>query len=109
MLRLREAQLTSSRKHKLRHEKPFKCDVPDCSWETGFPTANDLVRHKSSKHDVTSGKHYICAAPHCSKKSKFWPRADNFRQHVKKLHPELELQEVMDKSVRFPQGAQRSY
>ncbi|CAF9904117.1 MAG: hypothetical protein ALECFALPRED_004853 [Alectoria fallacina] len=85
-------------KHQLRHQKPFKCDVPGCNRETGFTTKNDLDRHKKSIHQVYIGKSYMCAAPHCAKKNKIWPRADNFRQHIIRLHRDWNVQELMDKS-----------
>lgn len=85
-------------KHRLRHEKPFKCEVSGCSRKVGFTTKNDLDRHKKSIHQVYTGKSYMCAAPHCAKKNKIWPRADNFRQHIIRLHDEWNVQELMDKS-----------
>ena len=93
--------LTRDSKHRLRHERPFKCDVSGCAWTTGFTTKNDLDRHKKSIHQVYTGKCFMCAAPHCPKKNKIWPRADNFRQHVMRLHSKLKVQEIMDKSVEL--------
>ena len=86
-------------KHKLRHEKPFKCDVEGCGRVTeGFTTQNDLDRHKKSLHNVMSGKSYMCAVPHCAKKTKVWPRADNFRQHCQRLHKDWDLNVLIDRS-----------
>ena len=85
-----------------RHEKSHKCDIPGCNRnEVGFTTKNDLDRHKKSIHGVYIGKSYMCAAPHCAKKNKIWPRADNFRQHIKRLHGDRDVQELMDKSVKL--------
>lgn len=67
---------------------------------TGFTTKNDLDRHKKSLHQVYIGKSYMCAVPHCPKKNKIWPRTDNFRQHLKRVHEDWKnVQELMDKSV----------
>lgn len=86
-------------KHKLRHEKPFKCDVEGCSRVVeGFTTQNDLERHKKSLHNVMTGKSFMCAVQHCAKKTKVWPRADNFRQHCQRLHKDHDLNELMDRS-----------
>lgn len=93
------AGLTAQSKHKLRHEKAFKCEEPNCTREKGFTTQNDLDRHKKSIHNIFSGKSYLCAAPHCAKKKKIWPRADNFRQHILRCHKGMDPQELMDKSV----------
>ncbi|KAI9694344.1 MAG: hypothetical protein M1820_008992 [Bogoriella megaspora] len=79
------------KKHITKHEKPHKCDVPGCPRKEGFTSANDLDRHKKSKHNVKpkhgSDRSYKCAADQCRKKMKIWPRLDNFRQHVVKIHP----------------------
>ena len=88
-------------KHKLRHDKPFRCDFQGCSRREGFTTQNDLDRHKKSLHQIHSGKSYMCAAPHCAKKTKVWPRADNFRQHCQRLHKDQDLHELMDRSEKF--------
>ena len=88
-------------KHQLRHDKPYKCEISGCNRKEGFTTKNDLDRHKKSLHQVYTGKSYMCAAPHCAKKNKIWPRADNFRQHILRLHRDWEVQELMDKSVEL--------
>jgi len=76
------------KKHMYRHEKPFKCDFPSCGRSTGFSTVNDLERHKRSKHpsSVTSKTQYRCVATPCKSKDKLWPRLDNFRSHLKRMH-----------------------
>lgn len=79
---------SASRKHKQKHEKPHHCDVPGCTRVEGFSTPNDVDRHKRSCHPETraNGKCYRCIIPTCRKKEKKWPRADNFRQHLKRVH-----------------------
>lgn len=76
------------KKHKQKHEKPHRCDVPGCSRTEGFSTPNDVDRHKRSCHPEqrANGKCYRCIVPGCRKKEKKWPRADNFRQHLKRVH-----------------------
>lgn len=96
-----------SRKHVLRHEKPWKCGVPNCKrQQEGFSTKNDLDRHKKSVHAVlpdglTNDKTYICAAAKCAKKNKVWPRADNFKQHCDRVHKKdgYDVDDLMNKSV----------
>ncbi|KAF7556234.1 hypothetical protein G7046_g6354 [Stylonectria norvegica] len=80
-------------KHKLRHERPFVCDVTGCRrCLEGFSTKNDLDRHKRSVHsDITvSGARFICRIGTCAAKDppKLWPRADNFRSHLFRVHQE---------------------
>jgi hypothetical protein len=78
------------RKHKLRHDKPFMCDVLGCKRVgQGFTTVNDLDRHKKSVHRVNVlAKSYQCASKTCRNKEKLWPRLDNFKQHIERMHKE---------------------
>ncbi|KAI4278719.1 MAG: hypothetical protein LQ337_000828 [Flavoplaca oasis] len=78
----------------LRHEKPYKCDVLNCQKNDGFSTNNDLDRHKKSVHKImptnSNDRSFRCAALNCPKREKIWPRLDNFRQHCKRIHPEVQ-------------------
>ncbi|KAL3424271.1 C2H2 type zinc finger domain protein [Phlyctema vagabunda] len=78
------------KKHHLRHTKPFVCNVPECSRKDGFSTVNDLDRHKRSKHPhispSTRNKAFHCIFPGCKSKDKVWPRLDNFKSHLKRVH-----------------------
>lgn len=79
----------SFRKHELRHLKPFTCDFADCKRGIqGFTTTNDLERHKKSVHRVNLGPGcYQCASETCRNPAKIWPRLDNFKQHLERMHP----------------------
>lgn len=82
-------------KHKQRHEKPFVCPEPNCTRKVGFGTQNDLARHLQSVHSA-DGIKYRCTLGTCRNKEKNWPRADNFKSHLKRVHnihisPELDL------------------
>ncbi|KAI0425954.1 hypothetical protein F5Y09DRAFT_80093 [Xylaria sp. FL1042] len=76
------------KKHDQRHKKPFKCDVKGCTRTEGFSTTNDLDRHKRSVHpgSQTLGNRYVCQIGPCKNKDKIWPRADNFKAHLKRVH-----------------------
>ncbi|TLD21117.1 hypothetical protein PspLS_09218 [Pyricularia sp. CBS 133598] len=76
------------KKHMQRHDKMHFCKEPGCSRKEGFSTQNDLDRHKRSKHPAThaTGRRYRCHLGACKNKPKKWPRADNFRQHLKRRH-----------------------
>jgi hypothetical protein len=87
-----------ARKHMLRHEKPFKCDVPGCSRNEGFTTSNDLDRHKKSIHKIgLDDKSYQCASEKCKAKTKVWPRLDNFKQHIERMHKDENEDELIRK------------
>ncbi|KAI1762015.1 hypothetical protein GGR53DRAFT_521933 [Hypoxylon sp. FL1150] len=81
------------KKHKQRHDKPFKCDVPGCTRPDGFSTPNDLDRHKRSLHpdEKATGNRYRCPIGPCKSKDKIWPRADNFRAHMRRVHQKVSL------------------
>lgn len=79
------------KKHYLRHTKPFVCQVQGCARTEGFSTTNDLDRHTRSKHptvipESASVRRFRCHVPGCKSKDKSWPRLDNFRSHLKRVH-----------------------
>ncbi|KAI1439223.1 hypothetical protein GGR50DRAFT_690571 [Xylaria sp. CBS 124048] len=79
---------SEQRKHDQRHKKPFKCLIAGCTRKQGFGTENDLIRHKRSVHPEadTPGKRYACSMGSCEHKFKTWPRADNFKSHLQRMH-----------------------
>lgn len=77
------------RKHMLKHTLPYHCDVRGCSRDKGFTSRNDLDRHKRTVHADRSvaGRFFVCTLDGCAKKKhKLWPRADNFRCHLSRVH-----------------------
>ena len=91
-----------ARRHRLLHEKPFKCLEPDCERSyNGFSRQADLSRHLRNVHDEPMPRtiEYQCKAEGCPRKGKSWYRADNFREHCRRLHPSLVFWELMEKSL----------
>ncbi|KAH8170701.1 hypothetical protein LIA77_09482 [Sarocladium implicatum] len=78
------------KKHEQRHAKPYRCEVPACKRTDGFSTKNDRQRHERTVHRIKSGdfQPLYCYFPPCSESPspKAWPRADNFRQHLARVH-----------------------
>ncbi|GKT99818.1 hypothetical protein FLAG1_04974 [Fusarium langsethiae] len=76
------------RKHELKHSLPWRCNVTGCSRNKGFTSKNDLDRHKRTVHNdrTVSGRAFVCNIGSCAKKTKVWPRADNFRSHLERMH-----------------------
>lgn len=73
----------------LKHTLPYHCDVRGCSRDKGFTSRNDLDRHKRTVHADRSvaGRFFVCTLDGCAKKKhKLWPRADNFRCHLSRVH-----------------------
>lgn len=93
-----------NRKHMMRHTKPHKCKHPGCSRQVeGFSTRNDLVRHTSSVHGTGGSKIWFCMAPGCQKPDKSWPRLDNFKQHLIRMHPECDVDELVRLAEQRPE------
>ncbi|EEP76650.1 predicted protein [Uncinocarpus reesii 1704] len=92
-------QFPTRRKHMDRHEKRFKCDIADCRRREGFATPNDLDRHRKSVHGILpkhgSVKVFKCFVRGCSKRDKIWPRPDNFRQHLTRVHKGCNVKEMV--------------
>lgn len=83
--------LSMYRKHELRHTKPFRCEISGCSRTEGFSTTNDLDRHIKSRHPSAAQgpdctKRFRCLVLGCKSSEKSWPRLDNFRSHLKRVH-----------------------
>ena len=73
----------------LKHDKRFRCTVLDCKKQAVFGTQNDLDRHLKSVHKLETGRattSFRCSVPNCPKKNKTWPRLDNFKCHIIRLH-----------------------
>ncbi|KAL5449444.1 hypothetical protein PMIN06_006824 [Paraphaeosphaeria minitans] len=90
------------KKHMLKHDKPHACDVQGCrrvAQGKGFTTINDLQRHKKSVHRIgVERDSYQCASDHCRNRSKIWPRLDNFKQHITRMHGDEDETDLIRKS-----------
>jgi hypothetical protein len=90
------------RKHSTRHGKPHRCTEKDCPRREGFSTRNDLDRHKKSVHNIVqegvSDRSYKCAGLNCPKREKIWPRLDNFKSHVGRMHKTEDVDDVVKRS-----------
>ncbi|KAJ5177517.1 Zinc finger C2H2 [Penicillium coprophilum] len=94
---------SDKRKHEARHKKLFKCDVPNCPRKDGFGTINDLARHKKCVHNKEPERGpkmmYMCFGAHCPRPNKKWPRLDNFKQHLNRMHQEEDGEALLKKSM----------
>ncbi|KAJ4287179.1 hypothetical protein N0V90_012577 [Kalmusia sp. IMI 367209] len=101
-LNVSSAPSESTEKHMLKHDKPHACDVSGCrraAQGKGFTTINDLQRHKKSVHRIgVERDSYQCASEHCRNRGKIWPRLDNFKQHISRMHKDEDEQELIRKS-----------
>ncbi|UPX11576.1 uncharacterized protein EKO05_0002175 [Ascochyta rabiei] len=89
------------KKHMLKHDKAFVCTIQGCKRNgKGFATVNDLDRHRKSVHKIDSHrtKSYRCAHDDCRNKPKIWPRLDNFKQHIGRMHRDYDDFELIKNS-----------
>jgi hypothetical protein len=89
-----------SSKHMRMHEKPFRCNYLGCTYHNGFTTQNDLDRHLKSKHlggIDSKSKSWQCVGKGCKSPAKIWPRFDNFKQHVTKMHSKENARELIER------------
>ncbi|EIT73808.1 hypothetical protein AO1008_11920 [Aspergillus oryzae 100-8] len=90
---------SDKRKHEARHRKLFKCDEPGCTRKEGFGTINDLARHKKCVHKQEPERGpkvlYMCFGRNCPRRGKEWPRLDNFRQHLSRMHNDEDTSELL--------------
>jgi len=91
------------RKHMVRHNGPHTCNVPGCRRAIqgkGFATIDDLQRHTKSVHRIGIEKvSYRCTSKHCRNRGKIWPRFDNFKQHIDRMHKGEDEEELIRKYV----------
>lgn len=87
----------------LKHDKRHTCDIPSCpraAVGAGFTTINDLNRHKKSVHRVGGeNRSYRCASESCRNKDKIWPRLDNFKQHICRMHKGEDEDDLIRRSI----------
>jgi hypothetical protein len=93
--------LTMLRKHQARHDKPHPCSYSGCPKR--FATPNDRARHEKSVHAITvsGSKSYKCCAKDCNKADKIWPRLDNFKQHLVRMHGAENVEELVQMSDKI--------
>ena len=74
-----------------RPAKPHHCAFCQVFPPKAFRSANDLKRHLRTVHDLVNHRDTVwqCRIPDCKAVGKKWPRFDNFKAHVKRMHGEL--------------------
>lgn len=92
------------KKHFARHEPQYFCTIPGCSrGRDGFTTKNDLDRHRKTMHKILSpnDRFWKCFYPDCAKTEKVWPRLDNFKAHIVRMHGSQYVQENVTKAEEW--------
>ncbi|KAK5080045.1 hypothetical protein LTR70_008969 [Exophiala xenobiotica] len=92
------------KKHFARHEPQYFCNIPGCSrGRDGFTTKNDLDRHRKTMHKILSpnDRFWKCFFPDCAKTEKVWPRLDNFKAHIVRMHGAQYVQENVTRAEEW--------
>lgn len=84
-----------------RPKRLFKCDDPDCPPSESFGTINDLAFHKRWVHNKEPERRpkmmYMCFGVNCPRPNKRWPRLDNFKQHLSRMHHEEDGEVLLER------------
>lgn len=96
--------LTAGRQHISSHDLSYVCDDTACPRSRpghGFATAAGLDRHRRGQHHSfpPGAKIWVCPVLSCPENSKFWPRYVNFRQHVTRMHGNLDVDQLLAEYV----------
>ena len=88
--------LTACRQHRLKEHKRYVCPHLPCPRDgRPFGTINDLHRHEKARHGINREVgSFRCAARRCRNQRKLWTRADNFKQHIRRMHPDEDWVEL---------------
>ncbi|THY01656.1 hypothetical protein D6D01_10345 [Aureobasidium pullulans] len=76
-------------RHMDKHERPHKCENPQCATLLGFTYAGGLLRHERevhNKHDELEGQ-LVCPYKDCKRHtSKAFTRRENLQEHLRRIH-----------------------
>lgn len=88
-----EPSRTVAKKHECSH----------CGHERTFTTSNDLTRHLKTVHGIIKEgeKIWRCQIAGCPVSQKLWPRLDNFKQHVTRMHGREHTEDAEDMSENY--------
>ncbi|KAI4745710.1 hypothetical protein E4T50_03962 [Aureobasidium sp. EXF-12298] len=81
-------------KHMDKHERPYKCDKPQCAKLLGFTYSGGLLRHEREVHGMHGGpkEQLFCPIKHCKRHTEQgFTRRENLQEHLRRVH---KLQDV---------------
>jgi uncharacterized coiled-coil protein SlyX len=77
-----------------KHERPYKCDKPQCAKLLGFTYSGGLLRHEREVHSMHGGpkEQLFCPIKHCKRHTEQgFTRRENLQEHLRRVH---KLQDV---------------
>lgn len=71
-----------------KHERPYRCDRPECSKLNGFTYSGGLLRHQREVHKMHgSTAKLFCPEPNCKRASgSGFTRKENLHEHLRRVH-----------------------
>lgn len=72
-----------------RHERPYRCEEPECEKLRGFTYSGGLLRHQREVHKQHGGpkEMLMCPFPYCKRNSGAgFTRKENLNEHIKRVH-----------------------
>ncbi|KAK5135834.1 hypothetical protein LTR08_004482 [Meristemomyces frigidus] len=76
-------------KHMDKHDRPYRCNNPDCAKLQGFTYSGGLLRHEREVHGKHGGPKAQLMCPHddCKRHSgKGFTRKENLNEHIRRVH-----------------------
>jgi hypothetical protein len=90
----------------------LRCYIPDCTYSGRFTRRYELERHIKDKHElepaVGNKKFYRCQVHSCHQYGRLWTRRDKFRQHIIRVHPFAQVEELVNAYGRLGPNGNRS-
>lgn len=82
-----------------KHERPYKCDKPQCAKLLGFTYSGGLLRHEREVHGMHGGpkEQLFCPIKHCKRHTEQgFTRRENLQEHLRRVHKLHDLSEIED-------------
>lgn len=88
--------------------RDYKCAVAGC--KSSFLHQSDLSRHERTVHMAHNARRgYRCAYSGCPKADKIFTRRDNYKQHAKRRHKDVDVELLTRKSCRLARGPEAPF
>ena len=88
---------SSYSKHMDKHERPYKCDKPQCAKLLGFTYSGGLLRHEREVHSMHGGpkEQLFCPIKHCKRHTEQgFTRRENLQEHLRRVHKLQDVESV---------------
>lgn len=76
-----------------KHERPYRCERPECSKLQGFTYSGGLLRHQREVHNMHggTGKRLFCPELNCKRHTgSGFTRKENLQEHMRRVHRRTE-------------------